>query len=90
MATSGDYMQPFTPDFAQHHILDPHTGRSAPELASATVVAPNAALADALATLAMVLGPDEAVARLEALPDCEGYFVAKTLEISKTPGFRLA
>ena len=42
IATSGDYMQPFTPDLSQHHILDPRAGYSAPELASATVVAPSA------------------------------------------------
>ena len=29
-ATSGDYMQPFSADLSQHHILDPRTGYSAP------------------------------------------------------------
>jgi thiamine biosynthesis lipoprotein len=87
VATSGDYMQPFTPDYAQHHILDPRTGHSAPELASATVAAPDAATADALATLCMVLGPRRSRELLEDLPDCEGYFVSKELEVTRTSGF---
>ena len=87
MATSGDYMQPFSRDYAQHHILDPRTGYSAPELASATVVASDAATADALATLAMVLGPRRARELLEDLPDCEGYLVSKDLEVTRTSGF---
>jgi thiamine biosynthesis lipoprotein len=89
VATSGDYMQPFTPDYAQHHILDPRTGRSAPELASATVLAPNAATADGLATLVMVLGPARGRALLEDLPDCEGYLVTKQLEVVRTSGFHV-
>ncbi|MHC4960311.1 MAG: FAD:protein FMN transferase [Planctomycetota bacterium] len=90
VATSGDYMQAFTPDFRQHHILDPRTGRSAPELASATVVAPTAAEADALATLCMVAGSRRALDLLAARDGCEGYFVTKSLEVNKTPGFVLA
>lgn len=89
-ATSGDYMQPFTPDFTQHHILDPRTGRSAPELASATVLAPDAATADALATLCMVLGSRRSREILEDLPGCEGYFVAKDLEVTRTSGFAVS
>ncbi len=87
VATSGDYMQPFTPDYSIHHILDPRTGTSAPELASSTVVAPDAATADALATLTMVLGARRARDLLEALPDCEGYFISKRLEVHRTSGF---
>jgi thiamine biosynthesis lipoprotein len=87
VATSGDYMQPFTADYAQHHILDPRTGTSAPELASATVVAPDAATADGLATLVMVLGPRLGRELLEDLSGCEGYLVGKDLEVVRTSGF---
>ncbi len=87
VATSGDYMQPFTPDYRQHHIIDPRTGRSSPELASSTVVAPDAATADALATLTMVLGPARSRALLEQRPDCEGYFVSKRLGVIQTSRF---
>jgi thiamine biosynthesis lipoprotein len=87
VATSGDYMQPFTEDYSQHHILDPRSGRSAPELASSTVLAGDAATADALATLTMVLGPRKGRELLEDLPGCEGYFVSKELEVTRTSGF---
>ena len=80
-------MQPYTADFAQHHILDPRTGRSASELASSTVVADDAATADALATLTMVLGPRTGRELLEDLPDCEGYLISKNLEVTQTSGF---
>jgi thiamine biosynthesis lipoprotein len=90
VATSGDYMQPFTADYAQHHILDPRTGYSAPELASSTVSAPNAAMADALATVTMVLGPRRGRDLIEALPDCEAYFVSKNLDVVRTSGFEVA
>jgi thiamine biosynthesis lipoprotein len=56
-------------------------------LASSTVIAPNAATADALSTLTLVLGPAAGRDLLEALPGCEGYFVSKQLEVTRTSGF---
>src|SRR5207237_73189 len=50
------------------HILDPRTGWPAEELALASVVAPTAAEADALATAFYVLGVDKARAYCEAHP----------------------
>ncbi|MHC4939295.1 MAG: FAD:protein FMN transferase [Planctomycetota bacterium] len=88
VATSGDYMQPFAPDYSVHHILDPRTGVSAPELASATVMAPNAALADGLATLTMVVGAQRGREILEGMDGCEGCFIGKDLAITRTTGFR--
>jgi len=86
MATSGDYMQPFSHDLAQHHILDPRTGYSSQGLASASVIAPTAMLADGLATAVMVMGKDEGVALIESLSGIEGYLVAKDLNTYKTSG----
>lgn len=54
VCTSGDYERAATQG---HHLLDPRTGHSAEALASATVLAPTAMLADAAATAAFVLGP---------------------------------
>jgi FAD:protein FMN transferase len=88
IATSGDYMQAFTDDLRHHHILDPRTGMSSPELASSTVTAPAAALADALATAAMVLGPERALAVIETFDGCEGLFVGKDLRRYRTSGFQ--
>jgi len=93
VATSGDTFQAFTPDFSRHHILDPRTGRSAPELASATVLAPTAALADGLATLAMVLGSRRTIALLEDVPrlaGCEALVVDKDGRVVETSGFPAA
>lgn len=87
IATSGDYMQAFTEDRLHHHILDPRTGRSPLELAGATVTAPSVALADGLATAAMVLGPEQAVQMLESREQCEGLFIGKDLRRYKTSGF---
>jgi len=86
-ATSGDYMQAYTDDFRVHHILDPRTGYPAPELASATVVAPTGLLADALATAMMVMGPEKGLALVETMPQCETYLVAKDLSVWRSSGF---
>ncbi|MFH7319508.1 FAD:protein FMN transferase [Desulfurivibrio sp. D14AmB] len=87
VATSGDYYQPFSSDFSYHHIIDPRTGFSSPELAAVTITAPNAALADALATASLVLGAQQAMDLLTVFPGCEGYFVRKDLSVSQTAGF---
>lgn len=88
VATSGDYMQAYTDDLTHHHIIDPRTGISPPELSSATVVAPTVALADGLATAAMVLGPEHSLAMLEASEGCEGLFIGKDLTYYRTSGFQ--
>jgi thiamine biosynthesis lipoprotein len=87
VATSGDYYQPFSPDLLYHHIINPHTGFSSPELASCTITAPNAALADALATACMVLGKQNSMDLLAGMQDCEGLFISKDLTTWKTDGF---
>jgi FAD:protein FMN transferase len=77
VATSGDYMQPFASDYSEHHILDPRTGHSAHELSSATVIAPTAILADALATAVMVMGAERGMELIRGLPGCETFLVTK-------------
>lgn len=87
VATSGDYFQPFSPNLLHHHIINPHTGFSSPELASCTITAPDAALADALATGCMVLGHANSMDLLAGMPGCEGLFIDKQMNIHKTSGF---
>ncbi|MBU1565277.1 MAG: FAD:protein FMN transferase [Proteobacteria bacterium] len=87
VATSGDYLQAFTPDLRHHHIIDPRLGFSPPELASCTVTAPNVALADGLATALMVLGKADALDLIESLDGCEAYLVGKDLKACNTTGF---
>jgi len=60
VCTSGDYER-------GQHILDPRTGEPAVDVVSATVVAPSAMLADALATAAFVLGPEKGIEFLEQM-----------------------
>jgi thiamine biosynthesis lipoprotein len=86
-ATSGDYMNAFTEDLDHHHIIDPRTGVSSPELASVTVVGKTAMQADALATALMVLGVSDGLALIETLPGVEAYLVMKDLTTSQTSGF---
>lgn len=58
--TSGDYERFFVADGSRyHHILDPRNGLPASDTTSVTVIADNAALADAAATALFVAGPDE-------------------------------
>ena len=62
MATSGDYRNiRFDADGKPYsHTIDPRTGRPAAHgLASATIIHPSAMMADAYATVLMVLGPEE-------------------------------
>lgn len=87
VATSGDYLQAFTPDLKHHHIIDPRSGFSPPELASCTVTAPNVALADGLATAIMVLGKDDALDLIEPMEGCEAYMVDKNLNHFNSSGF---
>jgi FAD:protein FMN transferase len=65
VCTSGDYEKRSAD--GGHHILDPRTGSSADGVASVTVVAPTAMLADALATAAFVLGPAEGIRLFDRL-----------------------
>lgn len=77
VVTSGDYERYFEQDgIRYHHLFDPQTGRPARGCQSVTVVAADAASADALATAAFVLGPEKGLALLEQMPDVEGFLIA--------------
>jgi FAD:protein FMN transferase len=86
VCTSGDYERRMPDGHDGHHILDPVTRRSATASSSATVVAPTAMLADALATAAFVLGPEAGVQLLERM-DVEGVVYSPALERRATKGF---
>jgi thiamine biosynthesis lipoprotein len=80
VCTSGDYERKTG---AGHHILDPRTDASPHSVASATVVASGAMLADALATAAFVLGPRDGIQLLQRL-DVGGLIVTPELERYET------
>ena len=69
------------------HILDPFTGRPASMLASATVVGPSLAFADAYATAAFVLGP-QAIRWIDGLDGYEALLIAATGTSSVSGGWR--
>jgi FAD:protein FMN transferase len=85
VCTSGDYERPAPGAEAGHHIMDARSGESAQAIVSATVVASNAMLADALATAAFVLGPDEGI-RLLARHGVGGVLYSPALERFATEG----
>jgi thiamine biosynthesis lipoprotein len=87
VATSGDYASWFTPDFVHHHIFDPATGESPQELASVTVVAPSAILADGLSTAFMVMGARKAHALAATLAGVDLLTVNKRGIVWKSPAF---
>jgi thiamine biosynthesis lipoprotein len=71
------------------HILDPRRGEAANGVASATVIAASAMLADALATAAFVLDPQQSIALLTRM-GVEGLIISATLELFRTPDLRRA
>jgi thiamine biosynthesis lipoprotein len=85
VCTSGDYERRSTGEHQGHHILDPRTGMPTEGVASVTVVAPTAMLADALGTAAFVLGPARGMRLLER-HGVEGLMVTTTLERYRTRG----
>lgn len=89
VVTSGNYERFFVKDGTRyHHILDPRTGKPTQGLASVTVVAPKATLADALATGIFVLGPQKGLALLMRFDKVEALLVTTGGKVVMTPGLK--
>lgn len=84
VCTSGDYERR-GPRGDDHHLIDPHSGASVESVASVTVIAPTAMVADALATAAFVLGPTRGLRFLEE-QGVDALIYSSTLERSATRG----
>ena len=89
VTTSGDAFQAVEIDGRRYsHIVDPRTGVGVAGPAAVTVVAPDCTTADALATAASVLGPEQAAAVIAATPGCAARFVVMAnghMEHSQSP-----
>ncbi len=75
LATSAGAGTQFSADPRLHHLLDPHTGRSANHYLSVSVAAPRATLADGLSTTLSVLAPSRAIALLDTYPSVRAYLI---------------
>ncbi|MCB2226621.1 MAG: FAD:protein FMN transferase [Desulfarculaceae bacterium] len=87
LATSGDYEVYFDQERLYHHIVRPDTGRSPGSSHSVSVRAPQAALADALATACFVMPPAQATRFLNARPQLEGLILTRFGQRYQTKGF---
>ena len=86
VTTSGNYERYFNPEKTAHHILNPHTGFSATDCISVTIIADSGARADALATSVFVMGPAEGMALVESLDNVEAMIIDKDSNISQSSG----
>ena len=94
VVTSGNYRKYYVRDGKKYaHTIDPRTGYPVSHsLLSATIVASDATVADALATYCMVIGFDAAREFIESHPDLEGYLIYDsdgTMLSWASEGFRL-
>jgi thiamine biosynthesis lipoprotein len=89
IATSGNYRRGEL--IAGHwysHIVDPRTGQPAGQILSATVVAPSATDAGALATAFNVLRPDESVRLAATIPGAEYLIITAAGNRIASPGWK--
>lgn len=78
LATSGNYRRFYLDEAGNKvaHTIDPRTGRSAvSRLLSVTVAAPTCAEADALGTMFLAMGADDALAAMQRMPQLKVYFI---------------
>jgi thiamine biosynthesis lipoprotein len=85
VVTSGTYEKYVTFNGKRYsHIIDPKTGYPATGMISATVFAPKAELADALATAVFVMGIDVGLDRLSQLPEVDCIIIDENGKIHMT------
>lgn len=87
VASSGGYARGFTIAGVRHsHVLDPRTGAPCDDVLGASVIAPDTATADALATALCVLGTERGLPLL-ARHRAEGVLVTADGTVHQSPGF---
>jgi thiamine biosynthesis lipoprotein ApbE len=89
VSTSGSYQRGYDIGGVHYsHIIDPRTGRPADAVISATVVAQNNLIANALATALCVLGPEAGLALVQKTEGAEAIIVEKNGRQHRSPGFK--
>jgi thiamine biosynthesis lipoprotein len=89
VATSGDYEKFFIHQGKRyHHILNPKDGFPAEGCQSVTILAKDAATADALATAIFVLGPEKGYALCQRLEGVDCLIIDKEGNITLSPGLK--
>lgn len=91
VVTSGVYERYISDSsFIYHHILDPKTGYACDsDLFSATIISDSSLDADALSTVCILLGLDNATALIENTPDTEAIFIDNNKNLHFTSGLSL-
>ena len=86
LATSGDYERYRVSKSGDriHHILNPKTGYPVKGSISVSILAPTALLADSIATMVFVLGPEKGLKWIENEKDVEGFIIYETKGKIKT------
>ena len=88
VASSGGYKRgPTVAGARRSHILDPRTGRPADSVLGCSVIAPDTATADALATSLCVLGPVDGFALLAKTQGACAVLVTADGAVHESPGF---
>ena len=77
VATSGNYEQYFDPLARHHHIVSKDLGDSPRRIISATATAPTAMLADGLSTMLFLQTPEQGLACIESMPECEALLITR-------------
>ncbi len=90
--TSGDYERYFMKNGRRYsHIVDPRTGYTARGTASVTITAPDATMADALATGVLVLGAEKGIEVVESIANVEAAILSEgssnKLKLTVSSGF---
>ena len=88
ISTSGDYERYFDEDGVRyHHIISPSTGRPANGVHSASVIGPDAVMTDALSTSVFLLGVEQGLTLIAALPDYESIVIDDSGTIYYSDGY---
>jgi FAD:protein FMN transferase len=87
VSTSGDYERYFDENGVRyHHIIDPHTGKSARRVRSATIIGPTATRTDGLSKTAFVLGAEKAIEIYNRLEGIDAIVVKPDGQVLYTKG----